>query len=415
MPRPSHASDPTLRTENAGQPHGPAHWGCLVSTSPTAGTEEVRVFGLSARERLARSFTALGLEWLPASELDDTGAGRVVVVSADHFYDGRLLEALARLEEDLLLVAEEPARGPVAVALVASTSNARTWIDLVGQNPWADGRQSAPPDLRIVSPTDLVPAHDAKLRKHSPPFVLPVDPDVVRKAEIQIFEASYKGVTDLVTKWIWPRPARLVTGWCVRRGISANAVTAASYVLVFAALIAFATGTFELGLVAAWLMTFLDTVDGKLARVTLTSSRLGDYLDHGLDLVHPPLWWAAWGVGLSQAGELFGPFWPWVTMVVVGYVMGRLLEGVFILAFRQEMFTWRPFDTVFRLVVARRNPNLLLLSGATLLGRPDLGLIAIALWTVLSAGIQAVRVVQAAMLRFRGGTIQPHSGVGEPS
>ena len=47
-----------------------------------------------------------------------------------------------------------------------------------------------------------------------------------------------------------------------------------------------------------WLMTFLDTVDGKLARVTVTSSRIGDVLDHGLDIIHPPLWYIAWGVGL---------------------------------------------------------------------------------------------------------------------
>ncbi len=50
-----------------------------------------------------------------------------------------------------------------------------------------------------------------------------------------------------------------------------------------------------------WLMTFLDTVDGKLARVTVTSSRLGDVLDHGLDIIHPPLWYIAWGVGLTTA------------------------------------------------------------------------------------------------------------------
>ena len=59
-----------------------------------------------------------------------------------------------------------------------------------------------------------------------------------------------------------------------------------------------ARGAFLSGLVCAWAMTFLDTVDGKLARVTLTSSRIGDVMDHGLDLVHPPFWWWAWGIGL---------------------------------------------------------------------------------------------------------------------
>ena len=42
----------------------------------------------------------------------------------------------------------------------------------------------------------------------------------------------------------------------------------------------------------------LDTVDGKLARCTITSSKIGEAIDHGIDLVHPPFWWWAWGVGL---------------------------------------------------------------------------------------------------------------------
>ena len=46
-------------------------------------------------------------------------------------------------------------------------------------------------------------------------------------------------------------------------------------------------------------MTFLDTVDGKLARVTVTSTKLGNVFDHGIDLVHPPLWYLAWGIGLA--------------------------------------------------------------------------------------------------------------------
>ena len=57
-------------------------------------------------------------------------------------------------------------------------------------------------------------------------------------------------------------------------------------------------------------------------------------------------------------------------IVVLGYIVGRLLEGVFILSFKMEMFTWRPFDGWFRQVIARRNPNLLLLTAGVALGPP---------------------------------------------
>jgi phosphatidylglycerophosphate synthase len=148
-------------------------------------------------------------------------------------------------------------------------------------------------------------------------------------------------------------------------------------------------------------MTFLDTVDGKLARVTLTSSRVGNVLDHSLDLIHPPFWYLAWGHALPASLE-------WATAVVVGgYFAGRLLEGIFLLAFEMESHCWRPIDSLFRTITARRNPNLIFLSVGTLAGRPDLGLVMVALWTIVCFAFHGVRLVQAFRLRGRGGVIEP--------
>jgi len=47
-------------------------------------------------------------------------------------------------------------------------------------------------------------------------------------------------------------------------------------------------------------MTFLDTVDGKLARVTVNSSPFGHIYDHAIDLISPPFWYLAWGLGLKS-------------------------------------------------------------------------------------------------------------------
>ena len=78
-------------------------------------------------------------------------------------------------------------------------------------------------------------------------------------------------------------------------------------------------------------MTFLDTVDGKLARVTVTSTRFGHYFDHIIDLVHPPIWYILWGLGKNVSQLNFGGlsrgtiFW----LIVDGYIIGRLVEGIF--------------------------------------------------------------------------------------
>jgi phosphatidylglycerophosphate synthase len=376
---------------------------------PTTIAARAEVFGLDAEERLRRSFENGGLGLVGVDEVGALGGERVVALSTSHFYDERLIAAVAGHARDLLLLSSEGESASVAVGVAGAACRVEPVIAAIrgGEDPRDRARAAG---LEILSPTDLVSGYDPKLRKLSPPFVLPADPERVSEIEDRLFAASYKGVTDFVTKWVWPVPAKLVTAACARLGISPNALTMLSYALALFAGIAFWEGAYASGLVAAWLMTFFDTVDGKLARVTLTSSRLGDVLDHGLDLIHPPLWWAAWGAGLANFDSPFAPYVGWVAVVFAGYVVGRLLEGAFILAFGQEMFIWRPFDLRFRLVIARRNPNLVLLTGATLAGRPDLGLIAVGIWTLSCIAIQLVRIAQAAAYRLQGHEISPYSG-----
>jgi phosphatidylglycerophosphate synthase len=177
-------------------------------------------------------------------------------------------------------------------------------------------------------------------------------------------------------------------------------VTAASLLLVLLAMGLFARGYFAAGLVAAWLMTFLDTVDGKLARVTLQSSRFGDIFDHGIDLIHPPFWWWAWIVGLPAAGLPLDNASLVLTVIIVGYVVQRLEEGTFIAWFRMDMHTWQRFDSRFRLITARRNPNLVILTFSALADRPDVGIVAVAAWTFISL------LIHTASLQRRQGPLR---------
>jgi hypothetical protein len=91
-----------------------------------------------------------------------------------------------------------------------------------------------------------------------------------------------------------------------------------------------------------------------------------------------------------------------LTVIVAGYIVQRLEEGLFHVFFGIAMHVWQPFDSRFRLITARRNPNLLLLTASVLFGRPDLGIIAVAAWTVVSLLVHTVRMIQAGMLRLRG-------------
>jgi phosphatidylglycerophosphate synthase len=323
----------------------------------------------------------------------------VVLVRADYVLDDGSIRALVA-RPGCLLAVDGPGGGTVAVAAHVEAARAAELAAVL--SGIGDAASSG---LVVMGPEELGSSHNETLRKRARPFALQINEQSRKRGERLTFDGAYKGVTDAITKYLWPAPARAVPRWCAARGISPNAVTTVSLIFVLIALWQFAVGGFWIGLAAAWIMTFLDTVDGKLARVTLASSRWGNVYDHGIDLVHPPFWYWAWWHGLVTGAE---PVAAWAVsdlalwVVIGGYVAGRLMEGLFIWRFGMEMHVWRRVDSLFRLITARRNPNLFILTVAMAFGRPDLGFGLVAVWTGLSLAFHALRIMQAAAHRMGG-------------
>jgi phosphatidylglycerophosphate synthase len=367
---------------------------------------EVLVWALSTSERHRRLLARAGCKTIRTLDANedpgDPQTPSVMIVRSDAIIDERLIEGLLAAQNTILVAnrAQNAGWGGAVAAHVDSAHAAEALRTLRRaakdeQPPAAEADRPAA-GIRLAAPGDLAPSYSARLRKLDPPYIYPARAESIREIEDRVFQSSYKGVTDLVTKWLWPRPAAAVVRVLARAEIQPNTVTAVSWLLAIAAGVLFWKGWFALGLACGWLMTFLDTVDGKLARVTLTSSPFGNVFDHALDLIHPPLWYLAWGLGVS------GTIDAATIVIIAGYLLGRGLEGIFIFAFKIETHCWRPIDSLFRTITARRNPNLLLLSVGTLGGRPDLGLVMVAIWTVVSLGFHIERILQALFERSRG-------------
>lgn len=351
------------------------------------GDSLLSVWGLTSAQRLQRQLLRANAIAEPAE------AHRLVLLRADWVYDDAFVRSLALADDDLALAA--PDGGVIALGLSATSASASDASALL-----ADRR--APATARAVTPAQLADGYNDVLRKREPPYLMPLLAAELPTIEKRIFAGAYKGVTDVVTLYAWPAPARAVTRWCAHNGITPNQVTAASLVLVFAAMALFWTGHYGWGLLAAWVMTFLDTVDGKLARVTLTSTRWGNMFDHSIDLIHPPFWWWAWIAGLPAAGFSLPQASGVLTVIVAGYVLQRIEEGIFMACFKMDMHVWQRFDSWLRLYTARRNPNLLILSASLFAGRPDIGILVVAWWTALCLVVHALRIVQAAWARRHG-------------
>ncbi len=392
----------SLATEDERAP-GAVALGCGPPRLRVVGSCHVRLWGMDAEERLYRTFRMAGV--MPAATTaPETAHTGLIFVGADWVLDAGLAADLAR-RPGVLLVAPGAEGTCERIVLAhlgpgAPPDACLRIADAIGRNA-ADAAAVAELGLEILEAGSIGTVYNRALRKREPPYVGSLLETPLDEVERRTFGASYKGVTDFVTKWLWPYPARAATRWAAERRITPNTVTATSLVLVLVATALFAGGLFAAGLLVGWTMTFLDTVDGKLARVTHSASKWGNVFDHGIDLIHPPFWWAAWwwGLGGTAAGAtLEAAMW----IILAGYLAGRLIEMVFLKVFAIQIHIWRPIDSLVRQVTARRNPNLALLSIAVVFGRPELGFYAVAVWTVICLGFHLARLGQAFAARRRG-------------
>lgn len=360
------------------------------------GENPTKLWGVSAAERVRRMAAASGLTMTGVIREDRFP---LILVNQEFAFDSAWIRFILGRPDHVVTFRGQPviahiASGGVkeAEAVASAMSKENTWPELP------------------LTPLDFEsgPAiYNSELRKRERPFLAPLTLDNASAIERASYYSAYKGVTDILTKYLWPELAFHVTRLAARLGLSPNAVTAIGAVLALVAMVAFFEGRYWLGLAVGFIFMVLDTVDGKLARCTIRSSFWGNAFDHGIDLVHPPFWWWAWGAGLSAYGRPIEHgilFWT-LAVVIAGYILQRVIEGVFIRLYGMHIHVWRPVDSAFRLITARRNPNMAILFVSMIFGRPDLGLYAIAFWTIASLLFHTIRLAQAAVDSLSGKSI----------
>lgn len=360
----------------------------------TIGDNPTKLWGLSASERGGRIARA---NKLAPAECD---AAPILLANSAFAFDPAWLRHLASQPGTVLTSGGVP-----ALALARDLDEASTI-----RAAMRDGMAlPAMTTLRTIEFENGPTIENKALRKRETPFLIPLRPDTVRTIERASYFGAYKGVTDILTKYLWPEWALVLTRISARLGLTPNMITTIGALSCLLATWCFAEGRYWPGMALGLVFMVLDTVDGKLARCTVTSSSWGHIFDHGMDLVHPPFWWWFWATGLAHWGLAYdtATFW-WVQGAIQGgYIVQRLIEGAFMgQNGGMHIHVWRRFDSRFRLITARRNPNMVILFASLLFGRPDIGLIAVAWWTAIACLVHAVRLVQAWIFRARGGVIQ---------
>jgi phosphatidylglycerophosphate synthase len=345
------------------------------------GSNPARPFGMDARDRSCRLAANAGFDCA-----GDVAPGRAAIVaSIAYAWDPAWLKAMRARPRTVLTLGGKP-----VMAHVPAGEDAAATARAIESGEPVKGYELLAAETAELS--------YAELRKRDRPFVLPLDPEGPEPVERAAYDAAYKGVTDVLTLYLWRKPAFYLTRWAAQAGLTPNFVTLVGAILCVLAFWFFWHGQYWWGVLSGFMFMVLDTVDGKLARCTGASSKWGNVFDHGIDLVHPPFWWWAWEHGLAAYGRPLAPIYATMVLwaIVGGYVAQRVIEGVFMRRFGgMHIHVWKRIDSQFRLITARRNPNMIILVGALLFQRPDLGLELVAWWTLASLIFHAVRLAQA--------------------
>ena len=241
------------------------------------------------------------------------------------------------------------------------------------------------------------------LRRDLDPYLFRIANQSARqRVERFMFWSNYKGSTDFMTKYVWPPLVWIMLRPLARLGVHPNWVTGVSILATLLAIPLWMEGWWATGFCLAFLMSLLDSVDGKLARVTYTYSVLGNVLDHGLDLVHPPFWYLGWAWGLSGGDPQSAVFQASLWMFGL-YVADRLCAPVFKARTGRSIHGYLPVDVKIRTFISRRNVNLPFFTAAVAIDAllPGSGwefsigiFYAMVIWQAVCVVYHAVRTVQ---------------------
>lgn len=322
--------------------------------------------------------------------IEDAKGAPVICVSADAEIDGRLVIHLATRRNNRVFIDGEG-------------DNRAAAIRIRGEVPEFDESAN---DLVTIAES-LIDCGSAKevnrakfdgyipkLRRENDPYLIKIT-DVAERDRVAkfLFESNYKGATDFMTKHVYPPLVWRMVNPLAEWRVHPNAVTIIAMIATFAAVPLFAAGAWIPGMTLAFVMSVLDSVDGKLARLTYTSTPQGNLLDHGTDLIHPPIWYFGWAWGLSGGDPFSGVFQASIWMMGI-YVFDRMLERLFKVCTGRSIQDFRPIDVKLRTFVSRRNVNLAVFVVALMVGLGHEAFYAIVAWQGLTAAYHFVRVVQ---------------------
>lgn len=327
------------------------------------------------------------------------GADRVLLVSADFYYDGRLLNALASKTATTLLIDSAP---PAESLPLWNNQGADFRGAALLERDW---RSRHPADVAVfdqlssdaaagriqVCDAAREPTYVTALRRDVRPVFFPAPaPDLVPLAEEFPRDVAQNGVLDFPGFFDSP-----IEDWIVRRlcrtPIRPNHVTFFTVAIGLVVTALFATGHLWWGVALAYFIEVLDGVDGKLARTKVETTATGEW-EHQTDYAIELSWWSALAFHFHAAG--LASAWWLLALYIGSDLVDRLAKRAVKKKVGRNLDDVSNFDRFVRCIGARRNINIWILIAALALGDAAHGFVLICSWMAATAFAHVVRAIQ---------------------
>ena len=304
----------------------------------------------------------------------------VLFLDSDGIYDDRILTALFRASHSLLIGDASDSAMPIAAHLQpAALRNLKCETASI-QEPLQRDQIDGLTTLSIHDMDSYIPA----LRRTAVPFLAKLqDRAAIRQIENEMYEQTFKGAMDFIATYIYRIPVRELVRWLAPTRVTPNHITAISVICSFVALALFAMNWFWLGLLVAFTFIIADSLDGKLARMTIRLSPTAGHVDHITSPLFESGYYIAWGWHLSGGDFTALPGQAgWLLFACFG--LDRIVTSIFGLRFGRSLLDYKAWDARFHLIAARRTINLFIMLLGLMVQQPITALYVVTIWMFIT-------------------------------
>lgn len=199
--------------------------------------------------------------------------------------------------------------------------------------------------------------YSVNLKRTLNPFVFKVsNKDDLKSCKRALLERGQKGIhfTSRVNKKI----EDFLSFYLVEVSyITPNVVTVVTNLLAYVVALLFLLNNFFFGLVLAFLVSIADGLDGKIARLRGTSSKVGE-LEHSFDTLYEEVWYASFSLAIfSVTGDFSNVILGLLIIILNSFIKHLYMQ--FKASTGIPLTTYSKVDRIFAVVDGRRNVYLL--------------------------------------------------------